>query len=86
MESPEQPNQDTYVHGLDVVRIISNEFGISPMNVRQQITSRNAVIEIDDKPYAGDRLFIPVEMAAGKWVTVLGPDRHWRMKFPNPAE
>jgi hypothetical protein len=86
MENPEQPSQDTYVHGLDVVRIIANEFGMSPPSVRSQINHRNTIIEIDDIVYTGDRFFIPVNKAAGKWVTILGPEFQWRMKFPNPAE
>lgn len=82
----EQPSQDTYAHGFDVVRLIANEFGMSPQSVRNQVVHGSSSIEIDDKPYTGDRLFIPVKLAAGKWVNVLGPNFQWRMKFPNPAE
>ena len=83
---PEKPSQDTYANGFDVVRMIATEFGLSPSNVRQQVTHMGAAIEIDEQPYTGDRLFIPVEQAQGKWVNVIGPERQWRMKFPTVSE
>ena len=84
METPEQPQQDTYVNGFDVVRLISNEFGTSGLFVRSQLNHKSTTIEIDGEVYTGDRLFIPVELANGKFVAVIGPERQWRMRFRKP--
>lgn len=86
MGTPEQPSQDHYQYGFDVVRLISSEFGSSPDIVRRQLTRDKTVIEIDGEIYTGERLFIPIDQAQGKTVSVNGPDRQWRMKFPNSSE
>lgn len=86
MGSPEPQHQDHYAYGFDVIRMISNEFGSSADLVRRQLTHSSTKIEIDDEPYDGDRLFIPVEKAEGKFVSVIGPERQWRMRFPKLPE
>lgn len=84
MESPEQPYQDTYAHGFDVIRMITNEFGTSSQFVRSQLNHKSTTIEIDNEPYSGDKLFIPVDQANGKFIAIIGPERQWRMRFRKP--
>lgn len=84
MENPEQPSQDTYLHGFDVVRMVSNEFGSSAQFVKGQLNHASCVIEIGGEPYTGDKMFIPVALADGKFVAVIGPERQWRMRFRKP--
>lgn len=86
MGTPEQPSQDHYLDGFDVVRIISSEFGSSPDVVRRQLTQQGTQIEIEGELYMGDRLFIPVAEAQDKIVAVVAPDRQWRMRFPKLSE
>lgn len=86
MATPEQPSQDHYLYGFDVVRILSSEFGSSSDMIRRQLMSSETKIEIDKEPYTGDRLFIPVAEAQGKFVVIVAPDRQWRMRFPRVSE
>lgn len=86
MGSPETQHQDTYLDGFDVIRLISNEFGSSPDLVRRQLLHSSTTIEIDERPYTGNRMFIPVDEAQGKFVAVVGPERQWRMRFPKIPE
>lgn len=86
MGTPEQPSQDHYQDGFDVIRIISSEFGTSPDIVRRQLTSVGTRIQVAGELYEGDRLFIPVDVAEGKFVSIVAPDRQWSMRFPRISE
>lgn len=78
-EDPEHQRQDTYRHGVDLVREIVNEFGTTSSYVRQQLI--RAEIALDGVEWTGDRLFIPYNDAKGKEITIVAPDRHWRWQY-----
>lgn len=77
---PEAQLQDTYGDGVDLVRLISNEFGTSPAVVKSQLQLGD--IYIDDVKWNGDdHLFIPQEIVLGKEIKVIGPERRWRLDY-----
>jgi hypothetical protein len=81
-ERPEFQHQDTYQHGVDIVRVISNEFGTPLSTVRAQVAMGQ--ILIGGLPYTGtDRFFLPYQQVKGKEINVIGPDRSWRFHYPD---
>lgn len=68
--------------GVSLARLISTEFGTSEMVVLQQLGHRSTEIEIDGEKWDGDQYFIPREKLEGKEIVVVGPERHWRFKYP----
>lgn len=77
--SDEIPHQDSYLHGVDVAKMIESEYGSSPLVVRPQIAQ--ATIYLDDDVWEGDRFKIPFDKIQGRRVRVIGPDKSWDMKF-----
>jgi hypothetical protein len=81
-ERPEFQHQDSYVAGVDIVRVISQEFGTPASIVRSQVAMGR--ILIGGLPYTGtDRFFIPYLECKGKEINVIGPDRSWRFHYPD---
>jgi hypothetical protein len=82
MGIPEFQKQQHDDRGVSIARLISSEFGSSEPTVRHQLDKKETVIEIDGEVWNGDRRFIPRDRLLGKTLTVIGPERHWRMKYP----
>lgn len=79
----ETPTQDdNYSGGVDMVRLLSREFGSSPPVVRSQLTHSSTQIEIDGvRVKFEDNLFLPYHMVKGKEIVVIGPERHYKVDF-----
>jgi hypothetical protein len=82
MSQPEYQRQLPDDRGVSIVRLIATEFGSSEPIVRQQVSAAATQIEIDGEVWTGDKRFIPRERLLGKTLTVIAPERHWQMKYP----
>lgn len=74
-----EPITDAEKGSVDVVRLISNEFGISPQVVRSQVAL--GTISIDGRMWNGDKFTIPYSHLLGKILIVIGPDRRFRVNY-----
>jgi hypothetical protein len=81
MTTEYQPQQND-PRGISLARLISSEFGTSEGVVRQQLNHQTTEIDIDGEVWDGDRNFIPREKLVGKTITVVAPERHWRLVYP----
>lgn len=81
-ETPEYQQQEYNLKGISIPRLISAEFGSVEWIVRQQLNNKATVIELDGVEWAGDRLFIPRDELLGKEIVIVGPDVHWKLKYP----
>lgn len=85
---PSQPQQeDGYTRGVDLIRLISTEFGISEVVVNQQLRANENAVEvtIGGKPYAPKdralRFRPPYSLIKDKEVVVVGDRLHFRFSF-----
>jgi hypothetical protein len=74
-----EATQEEIDNGVDLIRLIHNEFGNNPDVVKMQIATGKTFI--DGRLWEGDRFLIPYLAVKGKVITVIGPDRRWRVKY-----
>lgn len=82
MATPEFQPQEYDPRGVSIARLISSEFGSSEAVVRQQLGLRETQLELNGVRWEGDKHFIPQKELKGKVLTVIGPERQWRMRYP----
>jgi hypothetical protein len=68
--------------GVSLARLLASEFGMFEDGIRKELDAKGTEIEIDGEKWQGDRRFIPEERLRGKTLTVMGPERHWQLKYP----
>lgn len=70
---------------VDIVGLISGEFGTARSTVRQQMALGSIEIAetMNSAPneWSGDKFFIPHHVIDGKVIAVIGPERQWRMTY-----
>ena len=81
--NPSQPAQeDGYARGVDLIQLISTEFGVAKLVVRDNFREQEPEIRVNGvltKPDANFR--IPYNVAKGAEIEVVGRTLHFRMKF-----
>lgn len=74
----------THDNKLDLVTMISNEFGTARSVARIQV--KLGEIRIGGEKYeSGDPLFIPMALVKGKTVEIQGPDRRWKVEIADES-
>lgn len=89
--NPTQPVQDDgYAGGVDLIRLISTEFGYSEMAITQNLLSQSqkgkpVEVWLDDKLYEPEnkreRFKVPYKLAKGKTIAVVSESLHFRFEF-----
>lgn len=82
MGIPEFQRQHADPRGIAIARLISSEFGTAEEIVRRELNRAGTEIEIDGELWTGNRQFIPRARLRGRTLAVVGPERHWKMKYP----
>lgn len=76
-EPQRQDNPDGLIH---IPQVFASEFGTARSIVRMQLTLGH--LEIDDVEYQGsDNMDVPEHLIKNHLVSVIGPERQWRMKY-----
>jgi hypothetical protein len=80
---PSQPQpEDGYARGVDLVQILSREFGVSQMVVLRQLAERGVEVTVDGVPVKPERGYkLPYGTVKGRTLEVVGRDLHFRMQF-----
>ncbi len=80
---PGRPQQDSYARGVNLVQALHEEFATSPQVIRRQIVEGRVTINGNpyDPPKALDKLFVPLELAEGAEIVVIGPVRSWKFTY-----
>lgn len=86
--NPEQGNpshqfqEDGYSHGVDLIQLISGEFGVSKLVIRDNFREQEPEVMVNGEIIKPDANFrIPYKVAKGAEITVVGRTLHFKMKF-----
>lgn len=80
--SDADPTSPSETGSVYLTRLLADEFGMSEANARDTILTARK-IEIDGKPYTGEKEFVPYDLLAGKEIFIEGPYRSVKMTY-NP--
>lgn len=75
-EPQRQDNPGGLIH---IPQVFASEFGTARSIVRMQLTLGK--FEIDDQEYQGDKFDVPEHLIKDHLISVIGPERQWRMKY-----
>lgn len=80
LDERQPASPETITRGVDLIQLISDEFGTLQDTIKSQLLG--GVVEIDGKPYEmKDKYRIPYAIARGHTITVIGPERHWKVFY-----